>query len=50
MLWRGKRQKVYQSDFVMAGKFHVEKVYVVPGDLKTFIYGPCVEYRILKDA
>ena len=49
-VWRGKGQKIFQLNSVLADKFQMEKVYVKPGELKTFMAGVCTEYRVLKDA
>ena len=49
-VWRGKEQKLCQPDTVIADVFQIEKVYVKPGNLKTYINGPCKEYRVLDDS
>jgi multidrug resistance efflux pump len=49
-VWRGKGQKVCQPDSVIDDKFQIEKVYIVPGDLKTLVYGACTDYLLLKDS
>ena len=49
-VWKGAGQKVCQPNFVIADKFEMKKVYVKPGDEKTYINGPSCEYRKLIDA
>ena len=48
-VWKAEGQKVFQPDSVIASEFKITKIYVVPGDLKTYANGVCAKYRILKD-
>ncbi|HBM15862.1 MAG TPA: hypothetical protein DD381_05920 [Lentisphaeria bacterium] len=48
-VWTAVGQKVFQPDSIIADKFKVKKVYITPGELKTYIPGICKYYIDLKN-